>query len=91
MSGLQDRAISPLRSSFVTRAQWLFSLYLIFAFANYYTHSLPTFQMFFSISSSLQTTSGGIWKGVKEAKYNDYIIYNTPGAKPEEETPEGED
>ena len=32
-------------------------------------------------------TGKGIWK---EAKYNDYIIY-TLGAKPEEETPEGED
>ena len=36
-------------------------------------------------------TGKGIWKEANEAKYNDYIIYNTPGAKPEEETPEGED
>ena len=41
--------------------------------------------------SRICDTGKGIWKDVNEAKYNDYIIYNTPGAKPEEETPEGED
>ena len=30
-------------------------------------------------------TGKGIWKDVNEAKYNDYIIYDTPAAKPEEE------
>ena len=41
--------------------------------------------------SRICDTGKGIWKDVNEAKYNDYIIYNTHGAKPEEETPEGED
>ena len=41
--------------------------------------------------SRICDTGKGIWKEANEAKYNDYIIYNTPGAKPEEETPEGED
>ena len=37
-------------------------------------------------------TGKGIWKEVNEAKYNDYIIYDTLAAKPEEEssTAEGE-
>jgi hypothetical protein len=32
-------------------------------------------------------TGRRIWVGKNEAKYNDYIIYNTPSGEPEEETP----
>lgn len=41
--------------------------------------------------SKLCEIGKGIWKETNEAKYNDYIIYDTPSAKPEEKVSTGEE
>lgn len=41
--------------------------------------------------SKICESGKGIWKESNEAKYNDYIIYDTPSAKPEEEISEAEE
>lgn len=55
------------------------------------TLRISTVNALYADISKVCETGKGIWRETNEAKYNDYIIYDTPSAKPEEEVSTAEE